>query len=65
MSVNPRWLPKTEMTWHPRSIPTGHLKPAGLKKDVNSMRSVEHNKIIISGKVQLPENQFGRRTELF
>ena len=32
------------MTWHPRSIPAGHLKPAGLKSD--SMRSVERNKII-------------------
>ena len=36
-SVSSRWRPKPEMTRHPRSM------PAGLKNDVNSMRSVELN----------------------
>ena len=37
--VSSRWRPKQEMTRHPRSV------PAGLKNDVNSMRSVELNNI--------------------
>ena len=49
MSVSPRWRPKLEMTWRTRS---GHrddqynrdiVKPAGLKNDVNGMRSIERN----------------------
>ena len=35
--VSSKWRPKPEMTRHPRSM------PAGLKNDVNSMRSVELN----------------------
>ena len=45
MSVSPRWRPKAEMTWHPRSIPAGHRKSAGLKNDVSSMCSVERKYI--------------------
>ena len=38
MSDSPRLRPKPEMSQYPRSI------PAGMKNDVNSMRSVERNK---------------------
>ena len=37
VSVSSRWLWKPEITWHPRSNPTG------LKNNINSARSVERN----------------------
>ena len=32
MSTGPRWWPKPEMTWHPRSLPARHRKTRGTEK---------------------------------
>ena len=49
VSISPRWRPKPEMTWHPRSMPTGYRKTRRTEKpDVNSMHSVKRKYIVFS-----------------
>ena len=51
MSVCPRGRPKPEMTWHPRDI----VEFAGIKSDVNSMRSVERKNCKVSVSLETGE----------